>query len=72
MDYVVHMCTVQILALTAVLVDGSVDNLILRDHTIGLCWFCPAQLSDRLANDIEGQTAWFTGNCTERELNKDF
>lgn len=65
------MNTVQILSLTAILIDGCVNNLILCYHTIGLCWFRPTQLSDSWANDIEGQAAWFTWDCTEERPHRD-
>lgn len=46
--------------LTQLIVDGCVDDLISCNVAIGLCRFCPANLSDSWADDIKGQAPRFT------------
>lgn len=47
-------------SLTQVIINGGVDDFISRNVSIGLCRLCPAELSDSWAQDIKGQTTWFT------------
>lgn len=57
-DIAVAPCLGQ--SLTHFIVNGSVDDLVSCDVSIGLCRLRPAELSDSWANDIEGQATWFT------------
>ena len=46
--------------LTQVIIDGCVDDLVGCDVAVSLCGLPPADLSDSPADDVKGQTSWFT------------
>lgn len=50
-------------ALTQLIINGRIYDLVRRDVAVSLCRLCPAQLSDGWADDVEGQPSRFTRHC---------